>query len=254
MRRLMFLFVLCLFAPLAAAQGSDTLLHDVLTDLAKHAAVRAEFSQTRSNPALDKPQVSEGRLLFVLGHGMLWQTTTPYAETLALTGNRTSRIDADGRSQAMRSERGVSQVSQMLQGLLSGKLDEALRQFSVTANGTPGQWTLEFVPKQERMARVLGSITLSGNDVFHNGTLIGRLDGVENGRNGQPLRINLNAAASVESVTEGKRMSRPMVLSTVKSPRGSGTRARYCRPSSRTSLPGVDGLRRCSTVAMTPAM
>lgn len=176
MRRLIVLLCLCLVAPLAAAQANDTLLHTVLTELGKHTAVRAEFTQTRDNPALAKPQVSEGRLLFVLGHGMLWQTTTPYAETLALTGNRTARIDADGRSQAMRGERGVSQVSQMLQGLLSGKLDEALRQFSVTAYGTPGQWTLEFVPKQERMARVLGSITLSGNDYLQ-GITIAMQDG-----------------------------------------------------------------------------
>lgn len=174
MRRLIILLLLCCVAPFACAQ--DALLQSVLTELGKHAAVRADFVQTRENPALDKPQVSEGRLLFVLGHGMLWQTTSPYRETLALTGTRTARIDADGNAHAMHGDRGVSQVSQMLQGMLGGKPDEALRQFTVEASGTPAQWTLRFVPKQARVARVLGSITLTGNDYLQ-GIAIAMQDG-----------------------------------------------------------------------------
>ena len=176
MRRLMVLLLLCCLAPFARAQADDTLLQNVLAELGRHAAVRADFTQTRSNPALDKPQVSQGRLLFVLGHGMLWQTVSPYQETLALTGNRTARIDADGNTHPMRGERGVSQVSQMLQGMLGGKLDEALRQFTVYASGTPARWTLRFVPKQERVARVLGSISLEGDDYLQ-GITIAMQDG-----------------------------------------------------------------------------
>lgn len=175
MRRMMILLLCCL-APFAHAQADDALLQNVLSELGKHASVRADFTQTRSNPALDKPQVSAGQLLFVLGHGMLWQTTSPYQETLALTGSRSARIDADGHATAMRGDRGVSQVSQMLQGLLGGKLDEAQRQFDVQASGTPAQWTLRFVPKQTRMARVLGDITLNG-DGFLQGIAIAMQDG-----------------------------------------------------------------------------
>ena len=133
MRRLMLLLLLSLLAPFARAQADDALLQSVLAELGKHVAVRADFTQTRSNPALDKPQVSQGQLLFVLGHGMLWQTVSPYRETLALTGDRSARIDADGNATAVRGDRGVSQVSQMLQGMLGGRLDEARRQFAVEA-------------------------------------------------------------------------------------------------------------------------
>jgi len=176
MRRLMTLLLLCCLAPFAHTQTNDALLQHVLAELGRHAAVRADFTQTRSNPALDKPQVSQGRLLFVLGRGMLWQTVSPYRETLALTGGRTARIDADGYAHPMRSERGISQVSQMLQGMLGGKVDEALRQFSVTASGTPARWTLRFVPKQDRVARVLGNISLEGDDYLQ-GITIAMQDG-----------------------------------------------------------------------------
>jgi len=172
MRRLMTLLLLCCLAPLARAQADNALLQGVLAELGRHAAVRADFTQTRSNPALTRPQVSQGRLLFVLGHGMLWQTVSPYRETIALTGSRSARIDADGSAHPMRGERGVSQVSQMLQAMLGGKLDEALRQFNVAASGAPARWTLRFVPRQERVARVLGNIELQGDDYLQGITIV----------------------------------------------------------------------------------
>lgn len=148
----------------AHAQANDpALLKTVLAQLSSHASVRAEFTQSRENPALAQPQISRGQLLFVIGHGMLWQTHEPYAETLALTGTRTARIDAQGQLQTVRGgERGVSQVSQMLQSMLAGKPDDALRQFDIQTQGTPSQWVLRFVPKQSRMARVLSGIELDG--------------------------------------------------------------------------------------------
>lgn len=146
-----------------AQAAGQSLLKSALDQLASHPQVRADFEQKRENPALATPQVSRGKLLFVIGHGMLWQTTDPYQETLALTGARTARVDDQGHLQTVRNgDRGVAQVSQMLQGMLAGKPDEALRQFNVQAEGTPAKWTLRFTPKQARMARVLTSITLDG--------------------------------------------------------------------------------------------
>lgn len=166
---------LLLVAGTAAASG-DALLRQVLAGLGQHPGVRAGFVQTRSNPALARPQVSRGQLLFALGHGMLWQTTSPYPETLAFTGRRAARIDAQGRPHPMRSARGVSQISQMLQSMLDGHTDEVLRQFGVTASGTVAQWTLHFTPKQARVANVLESITLSG-DAYLEGIHIAMHDG-----------------------------------------------------------------------------
>lgn len=162
MRRLIaFAALLCAFAAQAQA---PTLVDDILGHLARHTQVRADFTQSRENPALAEPQVSHGELLFVIGHGMLWHTRDPFEDTLVLTAGDTSRIDAQGKLERVRDgNRGVSQVSAMLQSLLAGKSDEAMRQFSVTAEGTPERWTLRFVPHQARMARVLAGITLKGD-------------------------------------------------------------------------------------------
>ena len=159
-----------------ATNADPLLLKNVLTGLSNHTAVRAGFTQTRSNPALMQPQISHGTLLFVLAHGMLWQTEQPYQETIALTGSRAARLDAQGKLQPIRDARGVSQVSQMLQSLLAGKPDDVLRQFDVQTSGTMTKWMLHFTPKQSRIAHVLASIDLNG-DAFLEGIRIDMNDG-----------------------------------------------------------------------------
>lgn len=162
MRRLITLFaLLCAFA--AHAQ-SPALTDDVLGHLAKHPQVRAEFTQSRENPALAEPQLSHGDLLFVIGHGMVWHTRDPFEDTLVFTSGDTSRLNAQGKLERVRDgNRGVSQVSGMLQSLLAGKSDEAARQFTISAEGAPEHWTLHFVPRQARVAKVLAGITLKGD-------------------------------------------------------------------------------------------
>ena len=171
------LIVLLLVCFNAHAQSND-LLHTILNQLSQHTAVRAAFTQQRQNPAFTQPQTSSGQLLFVTGHGMLWQVQQPYQQTLALTGTRTVRIDADGRTQPVRSERGVSQISQMLQGMLSGQLDAVTRQFDVHADGNASRWNLRFTPKQARVAQVLKGIQLDGG-VFLERIRIDMQDGTQ---------------------------------------------------------------------------
>jgi outer membrane lipoprotein-sorting protein len=163
MRRLIAFFaLLCVFA--AHAQ-TPTLTDDVLGHLSKHPQVRAEFTQSRENPALAEPQLSHGDLLFVIGHGMVWHTRDPFEDTLVFASGDTSRLNAQGKLERVRDgNRGVSQVSGMLQSLLAGKSDDAMRQFTISAEGTPAHWTLHFVPRQARVAKVLAGITLKGDD------------------------------------------------------------------------------------------
>jgi hypothetical protein len=174
MRRLILLLAgLCGCVAYAAQPPA---LDAVLAELGRHHAVRAGFSQTRSNPALTTPQVSRGRLLFVVGRGMLWQTQEPYAETLAITRNHSARLDVDGRLHRMSAPRGVGQVSQMLQSLLAGKAEDVQRQFEVETDGTLDAWTLRFTPKQASVARVLAGIEMHG-DTYLEGIDIAMRDG-----------------------------------------------------------------------------
>jgi outer membrane lipoprotein-sorting protein len=173
------LWVVLLYSTGLSAQGtSSDLLHSVLGELNQHTAVRAAFTQRRQSPALAQAQTSSGQLLFVAAHGMLWQVQQPYQETLALTGNRVTRIDAQGNAQAVRNERGVSQISQMLQSMLTGQLDAVMRQFDVGADGTTAQWTLHFTPKQARVAQVLRGIQLDGG-AYLQGIRIDMQDGTQ---------------------------------------------------------------------------
>ena len=125
---------------------------------------------------MTQAQVSKGTLLFVLGHGMLWQVREPYQETRAMTGSQSAIVDAQGQLKPIRSDRGVSQISQMLQSMLGGSLDDVKRQFDVQAGGSAAQWTLRFTPKQARVAHVLTDIQLNGG-AFLEGIRIDMQDG-----------------------------------------------------------------------------
>jgi outer membrane lipoprotein-sorting protein len=176
MRRLI-ISMLCMFVCLAHA-ADGVLPTDILESLARHPSVRAEFVQTRNSPALTQSVVSRGKLLFVLGHGMLWQIESPYRETLALAGDHATRIDVQGHAQTLHDEQGVGRISQMLQSLLTGKSEALLRQFEVTTTGGPTHWSLRLTPRQSRMAQVLDAIVLEGADYLdgirlemHDGTI-----------------------------------------------------------------------------------
>jgi outer membrane lipoprotein-sorting protein len=155
-------FFVLLFVCFGAHAENTDLLNTIVTGLGQHSAIRADFTQQRQNPALTQAQISKGQLLFVTGHGMLWQIQQPYRQTLAFTGTRAVSIDAEGRTQTVRGERGVGQIAQMLQGMLTGQLAEVTRQFDVHADGSAAQWNLRFTPKQSRVAQVLRGIQLDG--------------------------------------------------------------------------------------------
>lgn len=161
MRRLSVL-LLGLVAFAAGAADAPPLLGTVLRQLAEHHAVRAQFVQTRSNPALARAQISRGRMLFVLGHGMLWQVRTPYARTLALDGRRSALVDARGHLHSLHGGGHVGRITHMLQALLAGHPQAVERQFRIAAQGDAGAWTLTFTPRQARVAHVLDAIELSG--------------------------------------------------------------------------------------------
>ncbi|RDS85637.1 LolA family protein [Dyella psychrodurans] len=197
------LLLFCIGTNAHAQDASTDLLHDALHQLSQHTAVRAAFTQQRQNPALTQPQNSSGQLLFVTGKGMLWQVQQPYQETLALTGNQTLRIDANGHAQTVRSERGVSQISQMLQSMLAGQLDAVLRQFNVTAEGSATQWTLHFTPKQSRVAQVLRDIQLDGG-AFLQGIRIDMQDGTQT-----DIRMTGTRDAGALSVPEKQALGLP---------------------------------------------
>lgn len=201
MRRLIALAAL-LFA--CAGQAATVRVEDVLAHLSKHATVRADFTQTRENPALATPQVSRGELLFVVGHGMLWHTREPYDDTLVFTADGTSRVDAQGKAQRVRDvNRGIGQVTAMLQGLLAGRSEEAARQFDIAADGDLAHWTLRFTPRQSRMARVLKTIALRGGEF---------LDGIEvDMANGETTRIDFSNTrdAGMPGAVEAKLLGIP---------------------------------------------
>jgi len=149
----------------APAWAADTAsVGQIAQVLGQRNGVRAEFTQTQTLAALDKPAVSRGKLVFARQQGVLWQVLEPYQTTYIFRDEQVIEIDASGK-RAVRDSRtlaGMRQVTQLMRAMLSGDLSGLYSQFRVTASGSTAQWRLQLQPDQPQLAQAIKGITLSG--------------------------------------------------------------------------------------------
>ena len=149
------------------AWAQDTALPGHIAQvLGQRNGVRAEFTQTQTLAALDKPAVSRGKLVFAREQGVLWQVLEPYQTTYIFRDTQVLEIDANGK-RTVRDSRtlaGMRQVTQLMRAMLSGDLSGLYSQFRVTASGATAQWRLQLQPDQPQLAQAIKGITLSGGN------------------------------------------------------------------------------------------
>jgi hypothetical protein len=160
--RALIVFFLCLASPLHAAN----LLEEVRARLALEPVTQGEFQQTRKLAQIKKPLVSNGRFLVARDVGVIWENIAPIAQTTRLTKGEI--LQTSGEETLMRlsvdKEPVVGIINGILFGILSGDIEALAQHFSysgkVAAEGRA--WQLDFTPKDANLARLIGSLVLSG--------------------------------------------------------------------------------------------
>lgn len=94
MRWLIF-FLLPLSLQVLSAEP-DTLSR-IGAQMEQYPVVRAEFIQNKQMPALKRPLVTSGRLVFSRRHGVLWQIEQPYRMSYVLGEERIVEITGQNR-------------------------------------------------------------------------------------------------------------------------------------------------------------
>jgi outer membrane lipoprotein-sorting protein len=164
MLRLVFA-VLCLFA--GVAHGADqTLLDGLRAQFARHAVVRADFTQEKRIQGMTRPVVSEGRLLFSRDQGVVWQIERPYRAAYLLTGTHMIEVAADGtrRAVAVADQPGLPEVSRVFRSVLGADTAALAEQFRIEATGTLARWTLRLTPRADALKKAIPLIVLSGGE------------------------------------------------------------------------------------------
>jgi hypothetical protein len=153
----------------AAAAANAGLVSQITAQLARQKGVRAQFTQTQTLSAMQRPLVSTGSLLFFRERGVLWRIDTPYKTIYVITDAGVEQVDANGRGVRANNAnggRGVAQVTRMMRAMLGGDLSALYSQFDVRADGTPAQWRLQLTPNQPQVAQSIKGLRMSGGDTL----------------------------------------------------------------------------------------
>ena len=195
MRWLIF-FLLPLSLQVLSAEP-DTLSR-IGAQMEQYPVVRAEFIQNKQMPALKRPLVTSGRLVFSRRYGVLWQIEQPYRMSYVLGEERIVEIAADGtrRERGLRDVPGLAQVGRVFRAML-GANTSALREiFVVRVQGGPDKWEIDLTPRQAQLAQFLSGLQLSG------GRFVESLSISETGGDMTQIRFRNTQSASAPSEVE----------------------------------------------------
>ncbi|CAJ0684249.1 outer membrane lipoprotein carrier protein LolA [Ralstonia mannitolilytica] len=186
-------------APSEAPQES-ALVSQVAAQLAQARGVRAQFVQTQTLQALQKPLVSSGTLLFVRDQGAIWRIEQPTRMTYVMTDAGVTTLDANDKPMARgaRNAAGVAQVSRMMRAMLAGDLSALYSQFSVNAQGNASRWQLKLTPAQPQLAQALRGLELAG-DTYVRSIRI-------RSANGDETRIDFTGSTRVDAPSAADRI------------------------------------------------
>jgi outer membrane lipoprotein-sorting protein len=186
-------------APSEAPQES-ALVSQVAAQLAQARSVRAQFVQTQTLQALQKPLVSSGTLLFVRDQGAIWRIEQPTRMTYVMTDAGVTTLDANDKPMARgaRNAAGVAQVSRMMRAMLAGDLSALYSQFSVNAQGNANRWQLKLSPAQPQLAQALRGLDLAG-DTYVRSIRI-------RSANGDETRIDFTGSTRVDAPSAAERI------------------------------------------------
>ncbi|WP_427915077.1 LolA family protein [Ramlibacter sp. MMS24-I3-19] len=161
-----------------AAGAQDLQLPDLMRLLALQKSGKATFVERKYISLLDKPVVSSGELSFTAPDRLEKRTLSPKPESLVLEGDRLS-IDANGKKVNINllSHPEAAPFVESIRGTLAGDLGALERYYSLQLSGPAERWTLQLVPVQPEMLRIVSRIRFEGNQSAVNLIVFEQADG-----------------------------------------------------------------------------
>lgn len=159
-----------LSALLVAAAGAHAAdagpMETVRARLDANPEVRADFVQTRRSPDLERPLVARGRMVVWGKAGVIWETTQPARNVVALRTDRTILVDARGARTERRAEDDAvtARIGRVLRALLHGDAATLEKWFRVTVQLDGPRWTITLAPHRGPLASFIEAMQVGGAD------------------------------------------------------------------------------------------
>ncbi|MBT2332883.1 outer membrane lipoprotein carrier protein LolA [Variovorax paradoxus] len=138
-------------------------LPELMGLLSRQKSGEARFTEQRFVHGLEGPLDSRGTLSFNAPDKLVRRTLSPREETMAVEGN-TLTLSRGGRNRTLTldSMPELLGLVEAMRGTLSGDGTTLQRYFRSTVSGSAGNWTLDLLPADSRLAAQVRSIRISG--------------------------------------------------------------------------------------------
>lgn len=147
------------FVSHAEEWGLDPLMHTLAQTRSGHAA----FVERKSIAMLDKPVESSGELFYAAPDRLEKRTLKPRPESMLLDRG-TLTIEQKGKKRVLQlqSYPEVAAFIDSIRGTLAGDRAALERAYRLSLEGDAQNWTLELVPLDAKMKKVVAKILMSG--------------------------------------------------------------------------------------------
>lgn len=134
---------------------------------------RADWTMTRQLDGSDRVLVSSGTVVCTAGQGIVWETTTPFAASVAMTTNAMVFVDEDGRREKPLDELPhYAEIRAATDAFVAGQTNAFDGVFDIRETAfVNGGWRLTLVPTVAAMRRLVTEVELSGTELPTNAVL-----------------------------------------------------------------------------------
>ena len=142
----------------------DPLVIKVCEELAKNKNTVGDFSQTKTITQSGRKLKSIGKFI-ISDMGIVWKTEKPFASTLVISENKMVQTSASGKKTVMdgTDNQIFQSISSVLSSLFMGNTEKLYENFEIVVkNSDFPTWNIELSPKNQNIASVMKTFTLSG--------------------------------------------------------------------------------------------
>ncbi len=157
--------VLLLALGAGSAHAADWDLARLMRTLAANAGGRVSFVETRHLAILDQPLTTTGTLVYVAPARLERYTETPVRESMVLDAD-TLTLTREGKTHTLRL-RDYPEAAALIESIratLAGDRATLERTYALSLGGTAAQWTLDLLPADQAVAKVVVRIRVSGSE------------------------------------------------------------------------------------------
>lgn len=163
---LIFFLVVPIFSQAAdsESQKDEDGLAQVCEAISSRKITKGDFRQLKFIYRLKREMVSSGIFVISSADGILWQTQKPYSSTMAMTKSAIIQTNSKGKKSVISAESNATfdQFSKVLSSVFSGNPESLTQNFDVEFIGTTDNWSINLIPKNTSVRKVVSEIEMVG--------------------------------------------------------------------------------------------